>query len=100
MGCRSLNVRARPVGPARPIPAVWRVRQRRGGEFEIAYNAGLAGDADDLADGFGPGEYGEHEVGDVGARDRPAAAHILPGRGPVVRGERFVGQLRSEERRV
>ena len=54
----------------------------------------LAGDTDDLADGPGLAEHGEHVVGEVGAGDRPAAAHVPPHGGAVVAGERLAGELR------
>src|SRR6266487_3353018 len=41
----------------------------------------------------GPAERAEHEVGDVGARDRQVAAEVAPDRGPVAAGQRLAGRL-------
>src|SRR5215469_17299318 len=68
----------------------------------------LAGDADDLADGPRLAEHGEHGVGEVGAGDRPAAAHVPPHGGavvvvsglPVSCGGRRMVQSRPEPRRM
>src|SRR5215467_10967413 len=57
----------------------------------------LGGDADDLADGVGLVEDGEHVVGEVGAWDGPAAAQVVPDGGAVGGGEWLAAELGRAE---
>src|SRR5436309_2497376 len=50
-------------------------------------------DSDGPADGAGLAEHGDHELGDVGAGDGPAAPDVLPVGGAVGAGEGLVGEL-------
>src|SRR5262245_42463519 len=51
-------------------------------------------DADDLVDRLRLLEHMEHEMGDVGAWNGPAAAQVPSDRSPVGPGQWLVGQLR------
>ena len=55
-----------------------------------SFGAGLAGDADGVADRAGLAEHLEHQVSDVGARDGEPAAGVAPDRRPVAAGQRLV----------
>jgi hypothetical protein len=52
----------------------------------------LVGDADGLVDGLGLVQDAQHELGDVGAGDRPAAAEVVAVGGAVGAGRWGVGQ--------
>jgi len=58
---------------------------------------GLRRDSGNLTDRVRLVKHGEHVVGDVGAGDGPASAHVPPTGGAVAAGERFAGELRRPE---